>query len=305
MNTLIKPRKPLMALLMSVVLPGFGQLYNGEVNRAIWWFLIYCALGVPGLAVVALYVPSGLMFPALVFTLLAIVSLWVYGMIDAWRSAQRQPDYVPRLWQTSGLYVLVLIMCALIVQPLFVSYIRNHQIESFRVPSLSMEPALMHGDYIFADKRYNCPGCKQAVQRGDIAIFTYSDDRTKYYVKRIVGLPGERVQVIGNQVLIDGHSLTVHQTKEPSGLSVSEGVDRHWQVAWSLEGPPAGSEPATVDTVIPAGQVFVLGDNRNNSVDSRRFGTVPLQDVVGRVRQIWFSYADQTIRWDRMGKIVD
>jgi signal peptidase I len=280
MNTLIKPRKPLMALLMSLVLPGFGQLYNGEVNRAIWWFLIYFALGVPGLAGVALYMPSGLMLAALVLTLVAIVSLWVYGMVDAWRRAQRQPDYVPRVWQTSGLYVLVLIMCALIVQPLFVSYIRNHQIESFRIPSLSMEPTLMHGDYIFADKRYNCPNCKQAVQRGDIAIFTYPNDRTKYYVKRIVGLPGERVQVIGKEALIDGQS-------------------------WSLEGSSAGSQPAEIDMVIPAGQVFVLGDNRDNSVDSRRFGTVPLQDVVGRVRQIWFSYADQTIRWDRMGKVVE
>jgi len=283
MNTLIRPRKPLMALLMSLVLPGFGQLYNGEVNRAIWWFLIYFALGVPGLAVVALYMPSGLMLAALVLTLVAIVSLWVYGMVDAWRSAQRQPDYVPRVWQTSGLYVLVLVMCALIVQPLFVSYIRNHQIESFRIPSLSMEPTLMHGDYIFADKRYNCPNCKQAVQRGDIAIFTYPNDRTKYYVKRIVGLPGERVQVIGNQVLIDGRSLTVTQTD------------------WST----AGSRLADIDLVVPGGQVYVLGDNRDNSVDSRSFGTVPLQDVVGRVRQIWFSYADRTIRWNRMGKILD
>jgi len=269
--------------LMSLVLPGFGQLYNGEVNRAIWWFLIYFALGVPGLAVVALYMPSGLMLAALVLTLVAIVSLWVYGMVDAWRSAQRQPDYVPRVWQTSGLYVLVLVMCALIVQPLFVSYIRNHQIESFRIPSLSMEPTLMHGDYIFADKRYNCPNCKQAVQRGDIAIFTYPNDRTKYYVKRIVGLPGERVQVIGNQVLIDGRSLTVTQTD------------------WST----AGSRLADIDLVVPGGQVYVLGDNRDNSVDSRSFGTVPLQDVVGRVRQIWFSYADRTIRWNRMGKILD
>jgi len=283
MNTLIRPRKPLMALLMSLVLPGFGQLYNGEVNRAIWWFLIYCAVGVPGLALVALYVPSGLMLPALLLAVFATLSLWVYGMVDAWRSAQRQPDYVPRVWQTSGLYVIVLIMCALIVQPLFVSYIRNHQIESFRIPSLSMEPTLMHGDYIFADKRYNCPNCKQAVQRGDIAIFTYPNDRTKYYVKRIVGLPGERVQVIGNQVLIDGRSLTVTQTD------------------WS----PKGSRLADIDLVVPGGQVYVLGDNRDNSVDSRSFGAVPLQDVVGRVRQIWFSYADRTIRWNRLGKILD
>jgi signal peptidase I len=302
MNTLIRPRKPLLAFLMSLVLPGFGQLYNGEVNRAIWFFLIYCALGVPGLAVVALYLPSGLMLPALALASCLMLTLWVYGMANAWRSAQRQPDYVPRAWQTNGLYVLVLILCALIVQPLFASYVRNHQIESFRLPSSSMEPTLMHGDFAFADKRYNCPGCKQAVRRGDIAIFTSPNDRTIYLVKRIVGLPGERVQIKSREILINGHSLTVIETQGVDALHVSEGSDgRRWQIAWSAK----GSQLADVDVTVPVGQVYVLGDNRDNSIDSRRFGTVPLPDVVGRVRQIWFSYTDGTIRWNRMGKIVE
>jgi len=198
--------------------------------------------------VVALYLPSGLMLPALAMDLCLMLALWVYGMADAWRSARRQPDYVPRAWQTSGLYVLVLILCALIVQPQLASYVRNHQIESFRVPSSSNEPTLMHGDFIFADKRYNCPGCTQAVRRGDVAIFTYPNDRTIYYVKRIVGLPGERVQIKGQEILINGRSLTLSETRGVGALQVSEGDEvRRWQVTWSTNESPS----AEIDVKVP------------------------------------------------------
>jgi signal peptidase I len=302
MSTIVRPRKPLLALLMSLVLPGFGQLYNGEPNRAIWFFLAYCALGVPGVAVIALYLPSSLMLAALLVTLCLILALWIYGMVDAWKSARRQPDYVPRAWQSSGMYVLTLILFAFIVQPLFASYVRNHEVESFRVPSSSMEPTLMHGDFIFSDKRYNCPNCKEAVRRGDIAIFSYPNDRTRYYVKRIIGLPGERVQIKGHEVLINGHSLNLSETQGPDGRQISEGDDlKHWQVMWSAQQP----QLADTDVTVPAGQVYVLGDNRDQSVDSRNFGTVAMPDVVGRVRQVWFSYADTAIRWARMGQVVE
>jgi signal peptidase I len=302
MSTLVRPRKPLLALMMSLVLPGFGQLYNGEPNRAIWLFLAYCGLTAVGAAFAALYVPSGLMMAALLVGLCLTVGIWIYSMVDAWKTAKRQPDFVPRAWQTSGLYVLVVIVCVFIVQPLFGSYVRDHEVESFRDPSSSMEPTLMRGDYIFADKRYNCPNCKQAVQRGDIAIFTYPNDRTVYYVKRIVGLPGERVQIRGHDVLIDGRSLLISASQTSDWQQVVEGDGpRQWRVIWAKSEGSA----TDIDTRVPAGHVFVLGDNRNVSVDSRSIGTVPLQDVVGRVRQVWGSYADGHVRWARMGRVIE
>jgi signal peptidase I len=301
MSTLVRPRKPLLALMMSLFLPGFGQLYNGEPNRAIWLFLGYCGLTALGAAFVALYVPSGLTMAVLLVGLCLTVGLWVYGMVDAWKAAKRQPDFMPRAWQTSGLYLLVVIVCVFIAQPVFSSYIRDHEVESFRDPSSSMEPTLMRGDFIFADKRYNCPNCKEAVERGDIAIFTYPNDRTVYFVKRIVGLPGERVQIKGYDVLINGRSLGIGASQTSDGQQVVEGDGhRQWRVIWSKRDEPS----ADIDTTVPAGQVFVLGDNRNLSVDSRSIGTVPLQDVVGRVRQVWFSYADGRVRWARMGRVI-
>jgi signal peptidase I len=108
-----------------------------------------------------------------------------------------------------------------IIQPLITSYVRQHQMESFHDPSSSMEPTLMHGDFLFADKRYNCPNCKGAVQRGDIALFTYPNNRNVYYVKRIVGRPGEHVQVRDRRVTVNGRSLWMSESRTPEGLTIT------------------------------------------------------------------------------------
>jgi len=249
-------RQPWFAAFMSFILPGFGQLYNGEWSKAIWLFLAFALLVIPGIAVIALYLPASWMFPILLLGLLMFLGLWGYGVVDAFRTAQHLQDYMLKPWQRGSLYALVWLLCSALALPLLTDFVRTHLVESFSIPSASMQPAVMAGDVLFADKRYNRPN-RQAVQRGDIAIFVYPNDRTKHYIKRIVGLPGDVVPVEGSEI------------------------------------------------TVPAGEVFVLGDNRAASKDSRDFGTVPLQDVVGKARQIWFSSGEGGIRWERLGKVVE
>jgi signal peptidase I len=294
------PRKPAFALVMSLVLPGWGQLYNGEMNKAIWLFLAFAVLSAPALALIALYVPNGWMMPSLLLGLAATLAIWLYGMVDAWRSARRRQDYVAAPWQVSGAYALVFIVCNVLVLPLLIGYVRAHQVESFRIPSGSMLPGIEPGDFIFADKRYNCPGCKQGVRRGDIAIFVYPNDRTLNYIKRIIGLPGDRIQIKGSELRVNDKLLTLQQSPGADGTLVTEGDgDRHWHALW------ATNAAVQADVTVPAGHVFVLGDNRSTSTDSRQFGTVPLQDVVGLARQIWFSYAGAgAVRWGRLGRVL-
>lgn len=302
MHTVISPRKPLLAAAMSLILPGFGQLYNGEVNKAIWLFLIFAFLTLPAMAFLALYLPAGWMMPALVISLAASLAVWIYGIADAWRTAAGMTSYVARSWQASGAYMLVLILCNLIGFPLVINYVRNHQVAPYRVPSTSMEPGILQGDYFFADKRYNCPGCKQEVKRGDIALFAYPNNRTLLYIKRIIGLPGDHVQIRGTEISVNGKPLTMRTTHENGEILTTESAEgKQWQAKWSAA-LPTHSE---IELTVPPGQVFVLGDNRSASTDSRAFGTVPLFDVVGKGRQIWLSLSKDGIRWSRMGKVME
>lgn len=298
----IKPRIPLFAFIMSMVLPGYGQLYNGQVNKAIWLFLGFVWLTVPMVTIAALYLPADLMVPALLLGALSVMLLWLYAVVDAFAQARRQHAYVLKPWQNSSLYVLVLMLCAGVVLPFLTYYVRGNLVESFRVPSGSMEPTVMTGDMLFADKRYNRPGFQQAVERGDIAIFIYPNDRTTYFIKRVIGLPGDHLQIRGTDIFINGKTTKAMQTPiNGKSVQVTETDGHHvWQVWWA---EPRKALPQT-DIMIPPGYIFTMGDNRTASNDSRFFGVVPLQDVVGKARQVWFSLRGNDIRWERMGQIL-
>jgi signal peptidase I len=316
-HALMTPRRPLVAALASLVLPGFGQFYNGDLNRAIWLFLIFALLCIPGMALVALYLPSAWMLPTLLLGLLAALGVWGYAVWDAWHSARRQPVIVARPWQMSGVYALVFVLCNLLALPLLTLYVRQHQVEPFSIPSASMEPSVLKGDKIWADKRYNCPGCRQGVHRGDIAIFAYPNDRSVHYIKRVIGLPGDHIQLKERQLWVNGETLLRSTAPGPTG-TMTEGIaGREWQVQWAE--PPAAAKPATptpplnraqtvpaqeLQLTVPDGQVFVIGDNRLQSTDSRNFGTVPMQDILGRARQVWYSSNEQGVRWARLGLVL-
>ncbi len=296
MNQELHSRKPWVAAVMSLALPGWGQLYNGQANRAIWCFLSFSLLVLPGTALFALVVPPTLMLPALLLGLAGTLGLWVYCAVDAFRAARRPLAYVAKPWQTTGLYALVFIACALLILPSLTIYMRAHLVQPFRIPSASMAPSLLPGDYVFANMHYNCPGCR-AVQRGDVAIFTYPNDRTMYYIKRIVALPGDRVHILNHQFFVNGKALAANG----NGATEFE----HWgTTTWRVQGELSMTNMDAEQTV-PPGHVFLLGDNRSASTDSRQFGAVPLADVVGRARQIWFSRGDGSIRWSRIGKSVN
>lgn len=278
MSNIAAPRRPWLAALLSLVLPGFGQFYVGDANRALGIFLAFALLGIPVVIIASLYLPIELTAVSVALATLASIGVWVYAVVDAWRQARRRDPFVPAAWQTRPVYISVFLLTAFVLLPSVIGYVRQHLVQPFHIPTASMSPTLLSGDMLFANMSYNCPTCFKAVKRGDVAIFVYPDNRNQYFVKRIVALPGDTIGIDAGEMIINGAPV-------PDAFSgdTSDNMD---------------------ERKVAPGHVFVLGDNRATSRDSRHFDEVPLSDVVGRPRQIWFSYGEDGIRWDRIGQAV-
>jgi signal peptidase I len=187
------------------------------------------------------------------------------------------------------------------------AHARDHFLETFVVPSSSMAPAILAGDRIFADKTVGRSGGIE-LERGAIVVFTNPNDPRLTFVKRVVGLPGDRIEIEGTRVRVNGSDLTLGPAHDAfaalHGLTATRERGAHG--AYTVLWPGSEEAPhATTTYVVPSGSVFVLGDQRAHALDSRAFGPVPLANVKGVARQIWFSRApDEGVRWSRIGHLL-
>jgi len=233
-------------------------------------------------------------------------------------------------WRTIAAYVLNLIVLLVMV----VSF-RSFLYQPFSIPAASMAPTLLVGDYFFAAKfaygysRFSLPfspplpsGQVLATlpERGDVVVFRLPKDTATDFIKRVVGLPGDRIQI--KQGLLYINDVPVSREPLPdydaAGLCgpESSGAVKRWR-----ETLPNGASYETLDCVengfydntkvytVPSGHLFVLGDNRDNSTDSRALsalGYVPVENLVGRASLIFFSRAEGSgeVRIERLGVVV-
>ncbi len=168
--------------------------------------------------------------------------------------------------------------------------------QAFQIPSGSMENTLLVGDYIMVDKvHYGQGGIWQhvlpysTVSRGDIIVFRYPINPSQHFVKRVIGLPGDRVRMENKMVWVNGHRLrenyAIYETESHGRFPPGFIYDRmDGNLTLKLHGGVQGEE-----LIVPENSYFVLGDNRDNSSDSRSWGFVPRENVVGRPWLIYFS----------------
>ena len=191
----------------------------------------------------------------------------------------------------------------LVVAVLIALFVRTFVVQAFEIPSSSMEPTLLIGDYLLVNKftygiRIPYTDTKffqfKKPRRGDVIVFIFPLDRSKDFIKRVIGTAGEKVQIIHNKIYIDDRLID-----DPWGHFQKVGPTGYLQAMENF-GP----------VVVPEDSLFVLGDNRDNSEDSRFWGFLNVSAVLGKAFIFYFSWdwnaesLFDKVRWSRIGKLI-
>lgn len=270
--TNLKPKEPLLAIMFSFILTGLGQIYSGRVKRGILFFCI-SFISIP----ILLYVvsPNTKINPLFLLLLIFGFGFGIFVIVDAYRSAKAyniSNNLTRKI--TAGkkaLLIIGILFFAFIFNPteIISIYIKHNIVQAFKIPAETMKPTLLEGDRILVDKRIYK---KSEPRRGDIIAFIYPEDTKKSYIKRLVGLPKETIEIKNGSILINGMVL-----KEP----LFEG--NHYYNAGEY------AKEARLIT-IPADSYFVLGDNSASSNDSRYWGFVPKKYLIGKAYKIYYPF---------------
>jgi signal peptidase I len=204
---------------------------------------------------------------------------------------------------------------------LIVFLLRSFLAEPFRIPSASMMPTLLIGDFLLVNKftyGIRLPVINKKIieinepKRGDIVVFRFPKDPTVDYIKRIIGLPGDKVAYYNKQLYINDAPANQVSLGKYQGVGQGQDMTGSEHLEENLTGVEHSilirNESPTVEGsyVIPAGNYFVMGDNRDNSNDSRYWGTVPEENFVGKAFFIWMNWdlENKGIGFNRIGTVL-
>ncbi len=198
---------------------------------------------------------------------------------------------------------------SLVIAVILALFVRTWVFQAFKIPSGSMEPNLLVGDHLIVNKMEFAPVAtsferailpSRDIRRGDIIVFKAPEDPERDLIKRVIGLPGDRIELHRKKVYVNGQPLDETYVQ-------------------FLEAPSTDGPPRTYDVReeygpvnVPAGQYFMMGDNRDNSQDSRYWGFMPIDYVKGKALFIYYSFDDTepvshllgATRWERLFRAV-
>jgi signal peptidase I len=291
-------RSPWLAAALSLVSTGLGHVYCGRIVRGLALFcgsLLFAPLAVA----LALISPATAILVVLILAFVAVIGLYLFAVVDAWRLARAVgTSFTPRDYNTPLVYLL-LGLVGVIYPAAALVYLRGHVFEAFSIPTNSMVPTILEGDHVLVNKMVS-----STPERGDVVVFRAPSRPGQNWIKRVIGLPGDRVEVRDGEVFINGKKL--ERERVPGSHLPELGPQLRGKVyTENLAGRRyriqlgGGEEKAAdfAEKTVPEGSYFLLGDNRDNSLDSRGFGFIPRGEIVGEVAYVYLPAE----AWSRFG----
>lgn len=316
-------RFPWVALALSFLASGVGHIYCGQIVKG---FLLYSArFLLPLLCILAAFAdPSnGVLLGLILVPAAVMVMIYFYAPIDAYVTAKKAgSEYKLKDYNRTSLYWLLVAMQ--LAYPVTLTWVcREYVYEAFLIPTRSMSPNFLAGDRILVNKR---PFRNSFPERGDVVVFrTPSSELGRTWIKRVIGVAGDRIVIKGREIAVNGKKIERERVPADSVTHIRQQVagqvhyeslaGRRYRVHFDsdpADSDPADSDPADedpvdesdmseIDVTVPARSVFVIGDNRDRSRDSRSIGSIHVGDVIGYVDYNFFPAET----WSRFGVYQD
>lgn len=273
------------AAFLSFLMLGLGQISCGKIKRGILIYIASFFLASMGVIICTQpFPPLNIVIPAIIFW-----GLYVFVIFDAIRIA-RDPENTLKMKPIIGYLILVAIwqVDSRIVSPVIASTVKRDFIQAYKIPSGAMTPTLLIGDQILVDKHIYK---KQGPARRDIVIFPYPVKPEQDFIKRIVALGGDTIEVKEKQIYLNGELLN-----EPYAVHADPNIFPAEKNQRDFYGP----------VTVPKDSVFVMGDNRDNAYDSRFWGFVKKDTIKAKIINLYWSWDKEEgeVRWGRIGKPI-
>ena len=281
-----KPRKLWIAGVFTFLTIGLGHVYSGKAQKGI---ILYLGQYL-GLLTCMMFL---FIYPSLVVLVLSALlgfAYFIYFLIDSIQiSKKSRESYQLKKYNRWYFYLGILLLSSFIIHPIISNSIKKHIIQAYKIPAGSLKPTLLVGDQILARTGF---AVRSGIKKGDMVIFPYPQDPSKDFIKRVVAVGGETIEIKRKKVFINGELIS-----EPYIIHLDNRII-------PLNFSPRDNMPATK---VPDDSLFVMGDNRDNSHDSRFLGFVKKDSVTGKASVIYWSWDrnDFKIRWNRIGKAIN
>jgi signal peptidase I len=299
-------RKPLTAIVLSLIMPGLGHVYCGRIVRGIILAFL-SSIFIPVIFGTLSVSQYSVRIVVIIVSLFASLVVWLVAIIDSWYTARHTADnYTLKDYNRWYVYIILILMSTGSSTQIAFN-VRASLVEAFRITAVSMHPTIVYGDRFLANKiAYN----NSDPERGDVIVFKSPENRRSNWVKRVVAIAGDTVEMKDNELYINGQKLERESVGQSSCDSLKGAVqgelflERNGQTEYKIFLADIDKEKMDFiadfpQTTIPKNHCFVLGDNRNLSRDSRHFESVPLATIKGKADYLYWPAKS----WSRFGRI--